>query len=81
MNIEQLVKLIKETNTAGLRLRVTDEMRQAIACNPSRVHIEREWCDYVAIGAQSYAPFKRTTTLNTDNDYEGAILSAQMMDA
>ena len=81
MKIEQLIELIKTTNAGGLRLRVTDDMRQAIADNPGRVHIEREFCEYVAIGAQSYAPFKRTTTLDMDNDYECAILSAQMMDA
>jgi hypothetical protein len=79
MKIEKLIQTIKDTNAGGLRLRVTDDMRQAIADNPGRVHIEREWTEYVAIGAQSYAPFKRTMALVDDADYEGAILARECM--
>jgi hypothetical protein len=71
MKIEKLIQTIKETNAGAIR--------RAIADNPRRVHIEREWAEYVAIGAQSYAPFKRTTTMVDDADYEGAILARECM--
>lgn len=84
MNISELITLIKASNAKGLRLKLSASMIDCVKAYPEHVHIERDYTDYVHLGAGRKPGFVRIANgANDYPDYEGMILDRQeraMMD-